>query len=318
MKVIVTGGAGFIGSHLVEKLVNDGHQVLVLDNLSTGKKKNLESVEGKYEFMNCTVGVDNFMSSEADVIFHLAALPRVMLSVEKPYETHTANVIGTLGALELAKKLKVKKFIYASSSSVYGDQEKLPLVESMKANPKNPYALHKYMGELYCRLYQEMYGISTWSMRFFNVYGSRMALKGEYKLVFGNWIESIRKKEKIKIFGDGNQSRDFTHVSDVVEALVFSMYQENVRLPVVLNVGSGKETTVNRLAELFGFPIEHIEERKFEEKRKVAGIKMIDLSLGWRPKIMIEEGVELLKKEYGLFGLGLIIASFLFGNKNDY
>lgn len=303
MKIVVTGGAGFIGSHLVESLVNYGHDVHVLDNLSTGTKANLKNIKGQYKFNLIDVSSpDSFqgVTEKVDIVFHLSALPRVQLSIDKPRATHDANVNGTFNMLEFAREKKVKKFIYACSSSVYGDQEQLPLNEDMRPNPLNPYALQKYIGELYCQMYSKIYGLPTMSMRFFNVYGSRMATEGAYKLVFSNWIESIRKGETMKIFGNGHQSRDFTHIQDVVQALVLAMNTELPEKSYVFNVGTGVETTINQLSEMFGFNHEHIEARPFEEKRKRADLYWIEKILGYQALISIKSGVERLKQEYEL------------------
>lgn len=304
MKIIVTGGAGFIGSHLVDALAEQGHEILVIDNLSTGNLRNLAKSKGKYELERFDISSEEqFIVGKYDVMFHLAALPRVQLSLDQPIETNAANVTGTLRMLVLAKKLGVKKFIYASSSSVYGDQEFLPIFENAMANPKNPYALQKFMGELYAKMFSEISGINIFAMRFFNVYGSRMATEGAYKLVFSNWIESIRKGEPMKIFGDGKQTRDFTHVSDVVRALIMAMgyeFPKNKTYYVPLNIGSGEETSVHKLSELFGYPSMHVEAREWEEKRKLANVEAARDMLGWIPQIKIKEGVKLIKEEYDI------------------
>lgn len=308
MRYIVTGGAGFIGSNLCEYLVNHGHDVIVLDNFSTGTYENIDHIKDKITIIN--VDINNLwthtfreylkMIKKVDCIVHLAALPRVQLSIDKPLKTHDANVTGTLNILELAHKLGIKKVIYASSSSVYGDQKILPLKEYASPMPLNPYAVQKYIGEVYCEMYTKVYSLNTIALRFFNVYGKNMALNGAYKLVFMNWIESIRKGEKMKIYGDGKQTRDFTHVTDVVKAIVAACDLETYNEPYnfVFNVGGGRETSVLELAEMFGYPYEHIEPRAFEEKRKIADLVKIKSILGWQPLTDIEEGVKQLKKEY--------------------
>lgn len=312
MKIIVTGGGGFIGSNLVESLLSKGNEVYVIDNFSTGSMNNLyeaNRMDG-FHLINCDINdlnhwvVTQFKGrlKECDAIVHLAALPRVQLSIDDPVRTHEANVTGTLSVLEFARKLGIKKVIYASSSSVYGDQEQLPLEESMPTNPLNPYAMQKYLGELYCRMYTKVYGLNTCALRFFNVYGKNMALNGAYKLVFMNWIESIKKGEKMKIYGDGNQTRDFTHVSDVVSAIEAALGLEVFEKPyhIVVNVGAGKETSVLELAKMFGYPYEHVEARAHEEQRKVADFSRTFSLLGWKPQVAVEEGVKQLKKEYGI------------------
>lgn len=309
MKIIITGGGGFIGSNLVELLLNRGDEVYVVDNFSTGSEKNL------FDFMNnqkfhliktSILDLNHWVVTQlknqlkkCDAVIHLAALPRVQLSIDDPERTHEANVSGTLSVLEFARKLGIKKVIYASSSSVYGDQQVLPLHEFLKPNPLNPYAYQKHMGEQLCKMYSSVYGLTTFSMRFFNVYGKNMAMNGAYKLVFMNWIESIKKGESMKIYGDGNQTRDFTHVSDVCEALYLAT-RSSAKGCHILNVGGGTETSILQLAQLFGYPYEFIEARPFEEQRKIADLEHIKFILNWQPKIGINEGVEQLKKEYDI------------------
>lgn len=303
MKIVVTGGCGFIGSHLVESLVAGGHKVVIIDNLSTGSRKNIEHIEKKYELQVLDLAVPDRIygtTGKVDCIVHLSALPRVQFSIDSPRSTHDANVNATFNILEFARAKKVKKFIYASSSSVYGDQKELPLREHMRPNPLNPYALQKFIGEAYCRMWSKIYGMHTVSLRFFNVYGSRMATEGAYKLVFANWIESIRKGETMKIFGDGKQTRDFTHVRDVVQAIISAIYLDIPILDPVFNVGSGVETSILELAKLFGHPYEHVEARSFEEQRKVADLTETQKYLAYVPFISIKTGVEMLKKEYAI------------------
>lgn len=301
--IIVTGGYGFIGSHLVEKLISLKHAVIVLDNLSTGRRENLEHLEGQFKYIPIDLSVEgnHYMwdrFKKVDYIYHLAALPRIQLSLDEPVKTHAANVISTIRVLEFAKKYNVNRVFFSSSSSVYGDQPILPLTETMKANPRNPYALQKWMSEQYCFFYSQLFNVPTVSFRFFNVYGPRMALTGAYKLVFANWIESIKKGETMKIFGDGLQTRDFTYVDDVIDALIMGMKIKN-NVGLNLNVGAGNQTSVLRLAELFGYPYEHVQARPFEEKFKEASLEKIK-QYGWKPKVTIEEGIKRIKKSYDI------------------
>lgn len=311
MKYIVTGGAGFIGSNLVEVLLEKGHEVYVVDNFSTGIEENIYVFRNNQNLhvLKTTVNdlnhwvVTQFKSrlKNADAIIHLAALPRVQLSIDDPLRTHEANVDGTLNVLEFARKIGIKKVIYASSSSVYGDQEELPLHEDLIPNPLNPYAYQKYMGELLCRMYAKVYGLNTYSLRFFNVYGKNMSMNGAYKLVFMNWIESIKNGESMKIYGDGLQTRDFTHVSDVCSAITLIAEKQETEKGInrIYNVGGGSETSVIELAKLFEYPYEHVEARPFEEQRKIADLTEIK-KIGWEPKIGVNDGVNQLKKEYDI------------------
>lgn len=301
-KIIVTGGAGFIGSHLVDYLVELGEEVVVLDNLSTGRRKNLSASMDKIKLIECDLldwpGLFNKAESlgTVDYLFHLAALPRVGKSIEFPVETHQVNTTGTLCTLGLAKKLNVRKFIYASSSSVYGVQGKLPITEEQAPNPQNPYAVQKLIGELYCSCYSRMFDIPMVVFRLFNVYGPRMESEGIYKLVLSTWIEQKRQGVPLTIYGDGKQTRDFTHVSDVVRGLVAGMKYKQKSLYEVFNLGGGKQITINYLASLFKHKVIHCPPRKHEERFKQAGINKAKVCLGWEPRVTIEEGVkELLK-----------------------
>src|SRR5277367_1418881 len=217
-RVLVTGGAGFIGSHLVDALIASGMTVRVIDNFATGRREFLnsraelieadirqaESIEPAFEDIAC--------------VFHVAALPRVMLSIDRPVETHLTNVVGTLNVLNAARARRVRRVIYSGSSSVYGDQATLPMVETMTPNPLNPYALQKSVGEQYCRMFHRLHGLETLTLRYFNVYGPRMALEGAYATVMSAFIRARRDGRPLTIYGDGKQTRDFTHVSDVVRA----------------------------------------------------------------------------------------------------
>lgn len=300
-KVIVTGGAGFIGSHLVDALVDLGHQVIVIDNFSTGKIENLKKSKNKIKILRRSLSLEGHLFKKipdlltgTSFIYHLAALPRIERSIVDPIGTHNANVNGTLTALELAKKLKVKRFIYTSSSSVYGNQEILPLKESLDPNPQNPYAVQKLLGEYYCKLYANLYNLPLVVLRLFNVYGPRMLSKGSYKLVFTKWLGQITKKEPLSIFGSGKQTRDFTYISDVVDGLTKGMNVDNKIAYEVINLGYGRQIEVNYLAELFNHPTEYLPGREYEEKFKQADISKAKKILGWAPKVSIEEGVQKL------------------------
>lgn len=308
MKVIVTGGAGFIGSHLVDKLIDKGFEVAVIDNLSTGKK---DDINPKAKFTHYTLGsfTDGLADdgTEIEAIIHLAALPRIDRSVHHPVSTHLANVNGTLEALEMAKKFKAKKFIYASSSSVYGklDPQFLPMKEDFALlNPENPYAAQKLMGEELCKIYRKVFGINTVMLRLFNVYGPRMALEGTYKLVFPIWIAQIKEGKKMTINGDGEQTRDFTHVDDTVSGIISALELSELNSAMLespINLCTNIETSVNELAKLFGYPFEHVEhQRPQEEKRKVGSNELAKEVLDWRPYVDIVEGISRLKKEHGI------------------
>lgn len=301
--VIVTGGAGFIGSKLVLELVKLGHKVLVIDNFSTGKISNLAESNSEIEIISENIA--NFEKinqktkpyrNKISAIFHLAALPRIERSLDNPKETHQSNVDGVFGVLELAKFLGTEKLIYTSSSSVYGIQKKNPLSEKLTPNPLNPYAAHKLIGEVYCDLYSKVFGIPIVTLRLFNVYGRGMAGKGAYQLVFTKWIEQIKKGMPLTIYDDGKQTRDFTHVSDAVKAMVRTMDLKQKKLHEIINIGASRQVSVNYLASLFGARVVYVEGRKFEERFKQADIRKAKRLLSFSPKVSIEEGVaELLK-----------------------
>ena len=234
-KAVVTGGAGFIGSNLVDALIDKGYEVHIIDNLSGGKTENVNAraVFHQKDIRNL-VDIMPIISG-AEYVFHLAALPRVQYSIEHPQETNDVNVNGLLNVLIAAHKGEVKKLVYSASSSAYGDQPVMPLREEMLAHPKSPYGLHKYVGELYCRLWSEVYGLPTVSLRYFNVYGPRFDAEGAYALVIGKFLKQKAGGKPMTITGDGKQTRDFTHVSDVVRANILAarvLKQERARLSI--------------------------------------------------------------------------------------
>lgn len=304
-KVIVTGGAGFIGCHLVEKLVKLGHQVIVIDDFSTGKEENLSQVKDKIELLKENLSLESSLLkkiphsfSGTSFFFHLAALPRIERSIIDPIGTHKANVDGTIAALEIAKNIKVKRFIYTSSSSVYGNQDILPLKESYNPNPQNPYAFQKLMGEYYCKIYSDLFKLSTIVFRLFNVYGPKMISKGSYKLVFTKWIEQMTNNEPLTIFGSGKQTRDFTYISDVVGGFIKGITVDKKIAFEIMNLGFGRQIEVSYLAKLFDQPLQYLPARLYEEKFKQADINKAKSLLNWQPQVSIEEGVQKLLADF--------------------
>jgi UDP-glucose 4-epimerase len=295
MKVAVTGGAGFIGSNLVDSLVERGHDVIVIDNLATGKRGYLNPHAPLFEIDVATdsEGLTSALHGR-EVVFHTVALPRIARSIEDPLGTHATNVTGTLRVLKAAHDAGVRRVVYSSSSSVYGDQPVLPLTEDMPPNPLNPYACQKYMGEVYARNFQRTFGLETVVLRYFNVYGPRQVMEGLYKLVIGIFMEQRQLGKPLTIHGDGEQTRDFTWVGDVVRANALAGESDAVGRGEVINVGSGRETSVNRIAELIGGPVVHVEPRGFDERFKRAGIERARTLLGWSPQMDLEDGVRLL------------------------
>src|SRR3989338_1782472 len=209
-KCLVAGGAGFIGSNLVDELINQGHEVVVIDNLSSGKKENINLKAEFHEVDIRNIEKIKPLFRGSDFVFHLAAFPRVQPSIEDPATANDINLNGTLNVLIAARDAKAKKVIYSASSSAYGDQEKMPLTEDMLAHPLSPYGLQKYVGELYCRLFSDIYGLPTVCLRYFNVYGRRQALTGAYCLVMGTFVRQRLDNKPMTITGDGNNRRDYT------------------------------------------------------------------------------------------------------------
>jgi UDP-glucose 4-epimerase len=300
MHYLVTGGAGFIGSHLATRLLRDGHRVRVIDNLSSGKR---ERVPEGAEFI-----LADFTDLEAikphmkdiDGIFHVGALPRIPFSIEHPIESAKANIFGTLTVLTAARDAGVKRVVYSASSSAYGAQSVLPLRPDMPPNPLNPYALHKYVGEKFCEEFSTFYGMETVSLRYFNVYGPNMLDDGAYVTVISVFKRHKLAGTPLTIAGDGEQTRDFTHVSDVVEANVLAMQSPKVGKGEVLNVGAGNRHSVNEIARMFGGPTETIPPRPGEARDTLADISKTKELIDWEPKIRFEDGLKALLKEWGM------------------
>jgi UDP-glucose 4-epimerase len=295
-KAIVTGGAGFIGSHITERLLNEGVKVIVIDDLSEGKWSNLPESKNltKYEGSITEKNIGRLFKG-VDVVFHLAALPRVQRSIKYPMETHEVNVTGTLNMLLMARDYGVKKFIFSSSSSVYGEQDKLPFTETMTPHPISPYGLHKLIGEEYCKLFSRLWGISTVCLRYFNVYGPRMYPDGAYANLLPKFIKLMRNGKIPIINGDGEQTRDFTYVSDVVNANLLAA--ESNLSGEVINIGSGKNISVNKVVgiinKLLGTNIKPIHGPAVIEPRStLADRSKAKRLLGWEPKIELLNGIK--------------------------
>ncbi len=289
-KVIVTGGAGFIGSHVVDALIADGYDVHIVDDLSAGKK---ECINPK-----ATLYIEDIRNAEAlgpifsgaRYVFHLAALPRVQYSIENPKHTNDVNLSGTLHVLIAAKDAGIERVVFSASSSVYGDQKTSPFTEEARPDPKSPYGLQKLMGEIYCAHFSEHYGLPTVSLRYFNVYGPRMNPEGAYPLVIGHFLKLKRIGKPLTITNDGTQTRDFVHVSDVVRANLLAATAGAVGHGEIINIGGGNNVSINRIAELIGGPIEYIPAR-YEPHDTFADIRKAKNLLGWEPRISIEEGL---------------------------
>lgn len=296
MKAIVTGGAGFIGSNLVDLLRAEGVEVEVVDDLSAGKRENVATGVPLHEVDIREQSTLEQLFKGAEIVFHLAADPRVQHSIENPIATDEVNVGGTLSVLSAAKAAGVRRVVFASSAATFGDMETMPLIEEMKTYPISPYGLHKYIGEHYCRLWSFLYGLETVSLRFFNVYGPRFDPNGAYPLVVGYFLERRKQGKSLTITGDGSNTRDYVHVSDIARANLLAATSEKVGKGEVINIGSGVETSTKAIAELIGGEIEYVAPR-IEPKRVVADAALAKSLLGWEPTITLEKGVTALKEE---------------------
>src|SRR3990167_7958815 len=298
-KCLVTGGAGFIGSNLVDELIKQGHEVVIIDNLTTGKK---EYINAQAEFFKADIRDLKKIKplfNGVEYVFHLAAFPRVQPSIEDPATANDINLNGTLNVLMAARDAKVKKVIYSASSSAYGDQTKMPLTEDMLAHALSPYGLQKYAGELYCRLFSDIYGLPPVSLRYFNIYGRRQALEGAYCLVVGLFVNQRLKNQPMTITGDGTNRRDYTSVIDAVRANILAAQSDRVGQGEVINIGRGSNYSVNELAQMIGGPVAHIAPR-IEPKETLADNSLAKKLLGWEPTINLPEWLADYKKEMGL------------------
>jgi len=297
-RAIVTGGCGFIGSHVVDRLVQEGLEVVVIDNLSSGSVRNIEQHQNNPRVQFVHADLDNHLAIEThfknvDWVFHLAALADIVPSIERPMEYYASNVNGTINVLESARKHRVKKIVYAASSSCYGIPDNYPTNEKAEIRPQYPYALTKYLGEELCMHWHKVYKMNIVSLRFFNVYGPRARTSGTYGAVFGVFLAQKLNGKPFTVVGDGKQTRDFTFVTDVVNACFMAAKSENSSGEII-NVGSGNTYSINRLVELLGGKITYIPKRPGEPDRTFADIKKIQTILSWKPKVSFEEGVKIM------------------------
>ena len=296
IKSIVTGGAGFIGSNLVDRLVKEGHKVIVLDNFVSGKRSNL-SHHLKRNVKIIRIDISNTKKLDKyfkDVVyvFHLAGLAEIVPSIKNPNKYFINNVFGTLNVLEAAKKVKVKKFIYAASSSCYGSPKKVPTSETEKIDTQHPYALTKFLGEEAAIKYAKFFKMPNISCRFFNVYGPRLNTTSQYAAVFGNFLTQKKKMKPLTIIGSGNQTRDFIHVDDLTNAFI-KLARSNLKNKIY-NLGSGKETSINKIANMIGGKKIFIPKRLGDPTRSCANISKIKKDIKWKPRISIIEGIKRL------------------------
>ncbi len=295
-RCLVTGGAGFIGSHLVDRLVRDGHEVVVIDNFYTGRRSNLAGSEGPRLTVHEADVADleriRPLFAGIDHVFHLAAMADIVPSINHPIPYHRANVDGTISVLEAARAAGVKRFVYAASSSCYGIPDVYPTPETAPIRPMYPYALTKYVGEEYVLHWGRTYKLPVVSLRLFNVFGPRHRTTGTYGAVFGVFLAQKLAGKPLTIVGDGAQTRDFTFVSDVADAFVTAARSDLVS--EIMNVGSGGTYSVNRLAELIGGERVALPKRPGEPDCTFADIGKIGRLLGWKPQVRFEDGVAVM------------------------
>ena len=291
-KAVVTGGAGFIGSNISHALVERGWETHIVD-IDPAFRKDTLPKEALLHILDVRHTADmERVFAGADVVFHTAAVPRVPYSVEHPVETTDQNITGTVSVLAAAARAKVRRVVYSSSGSSYGDQTVMPLVETMPANPVHPYGLQKYVGELFASMWPGIYGIETVSLRYFNVYGPGLDPNGAYALAIGKFLSNRKNGQPITIFGDGTITRDFTHVRDVVNANLLAAESPKVGKGEVINVGAGRSTTIQALAEMIG-PGEIIYgPPRIESHDALADNRKARELLGWEPKVSLDEGIQ--------------------------
>ncbi len=297
--LLVTGGAGFIGSHLVDRLLQDGHNVTIIDNLSTGRLANNAHCQSHPRLTFVEADISDFDSishlfKEKDMVFHLAALADIVPSIVNPRAYYTANVMGTMNVLEASRLAGVKKFVYTASSSCYGVPApgQYPTNEAVPINPQYPYALTKYMGEYAALHWGQVYDLPVVSLRLFNVYGPRSRTSGTYGAVFGVFLGQKLNGKPFTVVGDGNQTRDFIFVIDVAEALHCAAFSDVSG--EVFNVGTGKPQSVNKLVSLLKGDKVHIPKRPGEPDCTWADINKIKSRLGWQPQVSFEQGVAIV------------------------
>ena len=300
-KFLVTGGAGFIGSNICTKLINQGSFVRVVDNLITGKKSNLTDILDRIDFIEADMGDENVARKamkDIDVVLHQGALSSVPRSVDDPAATHRHCVDATFTLLLAARDAGIKRFVYAASSSAYGDTPTLPKVESMPPGPLSPYAAAKVVGEYYAKVFYEVYGLETVSLRYFNIFGPHQDPTSQYAAAIPAFVTAILKDEKPTIFGDGEQSRDFTYIDNVVEANLLAAKAEHTA-GEVLNIACGRAVTVNQIIEiineLLGKNIKplYTDPRPGDVKHSLADITLAEKTIGYKPTVQFKQGLRL-------------------------
>jgi UDP-glucose 4-epimerase len=307
MKMLVTGGAGFIGSNLVRGLLEGGHDVRVLDNFSTGNRANLVGLESDIEIVEGELRSYERVHAATrgvEVVFHQGALPSVPRSVQDPLTTSAVNVEGTLNVLLAARDEGIRRVVFASSSSVYGNSGPLPLVETSSPDPISPYGVAKLAAERYCVSFSRVYPLETIALRYFNVFGPNQDPSSQYAAVVPRFLAGVARGESVPIYGDGSQSRDFTYVANVVDANLLAAEVEDAS-GAVLNIATGRSVTVNELAETVGTVLgrevrkEHLERRPGDVSHSGADVSAAARTLGWEPTVTLEDGLRLTAERLG-------------------
>jgi len=303
-RILITGGAGFIGSHIVDRLIKEGYEVVVLDNFSSGKVKNIQHHLSSQRLQLVRGDIRNSEDvkkavKDVDTIFHLAAIVNVPLSIENPLLVNDVNIEGTLNLLTASLKENIQRLIYVSTCAVYGEARYLPINEEHPIMPLSPYGISKFSAEGYCRVFHTIHGLETVCLRFFNVYGPRQS-KGPYSGVITQFISRLRRGEAPVIYGDGEQTRDFVYVKDVIEASMLALERQHCGGEVI-NIGSGKPTTINHLAKVLGrlfgkadVKPEYAPPRAGDIRNSYADIRKAEGVLGYKPRIKLEDGIRLL------------------------
>lgn len=302
MRALVTGGAGFIGSHIAQRLVETGHAVVVLDNLFTGSRANLAAIADRVRIVEgdvCHLATVEECAAGCEVIFHEAAIVSVPFSVERPQESHDVNIQGTLNVLQAARKARTRRVVYASSAAIYGEEPTLPKIEAMRPEPMSPYGVEKITGEHYLATWSKLFAVETVALRYFNVFGPRQDPRSAYSGVISVFVDRILGGRPITFFGDGLQCRDFVYIDNVVDANILAATREGVS-GRAYNVACGRRTTLVELASLIERAAERTVERSFAEpragdiKESVADLALARAELGYTPVVDVEEGLKRL------------------------
>lgn len=295
-KYLVTGGAGFIASHLVDQLILGGDEVIIIDDLSTGKEENINKKAKFYKLDICDFEKIKPLFKGVDGVFHLAAIPSVPQSVADPIGTSRVNVMGAINVFKASVEHDIKRVVFASSSAVYGNQKTLPFKENMQPNPVSPYGLQKLVGEQFAKVFCDLYNIQIVCMRYFNVYGPRVDVNSDYSLVLGKFLKLHQEGKPLTIYGDGKQTRGFCYVLDVVNANIRAMESNKVKGFEILNISGKGSSSIKDLAKLIGGEVVYLPKRKGDPLHTKADINRAKKIIGWQPNVDFKEGVVLTKE----------------------